>query len=87
VHLAFTHAGRTTKIFVDGTLVAQRDDTRMKSPGTVTAAPLVVGALVKDPTRVWQHLDAAVDDLRLYDRALSNDEVAVLAAPIRPLSR
>lgn len=83
VHLAFTHGGRTTKIFVDGTLVAQRDDTRMKAPGITTTAPLVVGALVKDPTRVWQHLDGAVDELRLYDRALSNAEIEALASADR----
>jgi RNA polymerase sigma factor (sigma-70 family) len=80
VHLAFTHGGRTTKIFVDGTLVAQRDDTRMKAPGVVTTAPLVVGALVKDPARVWQRLGGAVDELRLYDRALSDAEIEALAS-------
>jgi RNA polymerase sigma-70 factor (ECF subfamily) len=83
VHLAFTHAGRTTKLFIDGALVAQRDDTGPKNPGTVTTAPLVVGALVRDPTRAWQHLDGAIDDLRVYERALSNDEIAALAAAPR----
>jgi RNA polymerase sigma-70 factor (ECF subfamily) len=83
VHLAFTHAGRTTKIFVGGALVAARDDTHPKSPGIVTTAPLIVGAFVKDPTRVWQHLDAAVDELRLYDRALSDAEIASLASSDR----
>jgi hypothetical protein len=80
VHLAFTHAGRTTKIFVGGALVAQRDDTPGKSPATLTGAPVVVGALVRDATHPWQHLDGAVDELRLYDRAVSNDEVAALAS-------
>jgi RNA polymerase sigma-70 factor (ECF subfamily) len=80
VHLAFTHAGRTTKVFLDGVLVVQRDDTRLKSPGTTTAAPLIVGALVKDPTQPWQHFDGQIDELRLYERALTNEEVAALAA-------
>ena len=80
VHLAFTHGGRTTKLFVDGALVAQRDDTLPKGTGLVTTAPLVVGAFVKDPTRVWQHFDGALDDLRLYDRALSDAEIETLAA-------
>jgi RNA polymerase sigma factor (sigma-70 family) len=84
VHLAFTHAGRTTKIFVDGALVAQRDDTPVKSPGTMTSAPVVVGALVKDAARPWQHLDGAIDELRLYDRAVSNDEIAALASLVPP---
>jgi hypothetical protein len=79
VHLAFTHAGRTTKIFIDGTLVVQRDDTPPKPIDLVTTAPLVVGALVRDPSRVWQHLDGAVDDLRFYDRALSDAEIEALA--------
>jgi len=80
VHLAFTHAGRTTKVFLDGVLVVQRDDTRLKSPGTTTAAPLIVGALVRDPTQPWQHLDGQIDELRLYERALTSDEIGALAA-------
>jgi RNA polymerase sigma-70 factor (ECF subfamily) len=81
-HLAFTHAGNTTRIFVGGRLVAERRDTGIKGAGVPTGAPLIVGAAVQDPTQVWQHLDGAVDDLRLYERALTTEEVAALASAL-----
>jgi hypothetical protein len=80
VHVAFTHAGRTTRIFIDGRPVVERDDTWSKGTGLGTSAPVVVGALVREPGVPWQHLDGAIDELWMYDRALGADEIAALAA-------
>jgi hypothetical protein len=38
------------------------------------------GFMGTNRTRVGQHFEGAIDDLRLYDRALSDDELRALAS-------
>jgi RNA polymerase sigma-70 factor, ECF subfamily len=74
-HVAFTHRGRTTRLYVDGKLAREIHDSTPRGSGT-TASPLTIGAAAPWPNH---HFDGAVDELLLYDRALSSDEIAALA--------
>jgi hypothetical protein len=77
IHVAFTHAGPRTRLFVNGALVAHHDDHEVRGKGTATRPLLIGGSLHRG--EVWQHLDGAVDEVRIYDRALSDDEIGALA--------
>jgi hypothetical protein len=89
VHLAFTHAeDGTTRLFVDGVAVA---DTKAP-PGLseTVRTPLVVGAGVNHqpgtprPPRPGQRFTGVVDEVVVYDRALSSEEIGWLAAAVSP---
>jgi RNA polymerase sigma-70 factor (ECF subfamily) len=79
VHVAAVHADGVVKLFVDGALVAER----RSYPGRTvdTSTPLVIGAGVNgpDPAVTTQRLAAAIDELRVYGRALGDAEIAALA--------
>lgn len=75
VHLAGTFDGQTMRIYVDGVLRGS-----LERPGPVNAArgtPLVLGSYAQDHTAYFR---GALDDVRLYDRALSPAEIEQLAA-------
>lgn len=89
VHLAFTHADDgTTRLFVDGVPVAE---TKAPPGGNgMVHTPLVVGAgvnhqpgTVRQP-RPGQRFTGLVDEVVVYDRALSTEEIAWLAATVSP---
>jgi RNA polymerase sigma-70 factor (ECF subfamily) len=77
IHVAFTHAGPRTRLFLNGRLVAHDDNHRVRGSGTATR-PLIIGGSDHGPG-IWQHLDGAVDEVRIYDRALSDAEIAALS--------
>ena len=54
----------------------QSKSTALKKPVAATKAPLTFGG-VNDHGRIWQNLFGALDDARLYDRALSGEDQAV----------
>ncbi len=68
-HLTLTFDGTTAREYVDGSLVATRP-----SP----AAPSGPGPLRLGGNRVWssETLDGLLDDVRIYDRALSAADIA-----------
>jgi RNA polymerase sigma factor (sigma-70 family) len=76
-HVAFTHQGRTTRLYLDGRLVREQNSGVPRGAGT-TESPLTIGAAVHG-TDVSHYFDGAVDEVRLYDRALTGPEVAALA--------
>ncbi|MDP0490687.1 MAG: LamG-like jellyroll fold domain-containing protein [Verrucomicrobiota bacterium JB023] len=66
-------AGESLSIWVDGVLVEHRTDL---SPNiTDSVANLVIGGNPDVPTRTW---NGAIDDVAIWKRALSDDEVATL---------
>lgn len=68
-HLALTFDGVTQKLYVDGNLVASRASTTQAQVGT--------GALRIGGNAMWgEHFDGLIDDVRIYDRAISAAEVA-----------
>jgi RNA polymerase sigma-70 factor, ECF subfamily len=84
VHVAAVHRDGNVRLFIDGVQVAERASYRGRTVDT--GAPLIIGAGVNgpDPAVTTQHLRAAVDELLVYDRPLSNGEVAALAGGIQP---
>jgi hypothetical protein len=77
IHVAFTHAGPRTRLFVNGALVAHHDDQPVRGSGVATRPVIIGGSIHRG--EIWQHLDGAVDEVRIYDRALSDDEIEALA--------
>jgi hypothetical protein len=73
VHYAGTFSGQQIKLYVDGKLEASA-----KAPGTIppSDAALFLGGLGSNE----RNLDGALEDVRIYARALSDDEAAALAA-------
>lgn len=75
-HIAVTYDGSLIRLYVDGMF-----DT---SGSNAINTPLVSGAIgtyflhAGSPDYTW---DGWVDDIRVYDRALSGNELALLAAP------
>jgi RNA polymerase sigma factor (sigma-70 family) len=89
VHLAFTHAeDGTTRLFVDGAQVAETKAPPGRSG--MVRTPLVVGAGVNHQPgterqpRPGQRFTGVVDEVVVYDRALSTEEIAWLAAAVSP---
>jgi hypothetical protein len=79
-HTAFTHGeDGVTVLYLDGVEVARASGAH-HAQGRVTA-PLTIGAgqFAVRPTLVRQRLDAVVDEVRIYDRALAPAEIRALA--------
>ncbi len=80
VHVAFTHDGsHLLRLYVDGGEVARRRTTpRAFAP---VQAPLRVGAgsRGRDLAQIAQRFDGAMDELRVYERALGEAEIRALA--------
>jgi hypothetical protein len=79
VHLVAVHSATGgSKVFIDGVEVAQRATTRA-SLGGGDEPLLIGGAMNGPPPRPADELfDGALDDLALYSRALSNEEILAL---------
>jgi hypothetical protein len=81
VHVAFTYdASSTLRLYMDGKEMGAKTSKRKQRQGLLTG-PVFIGAGVDagerpDPT---QQLAGAVDEVAIYDRTLSADEVAALA--------
>ena len=65
-------------LYVNGQLEARAD---LGQPVPVTAAPLTIGG-VDNAGQLMQQLFGAVDEIRLYDRALSAEEIAGGYTPV-----
>jgi hypothetical protein len=85
IHVAFTHrADGATRLFVSGVAVAETLG-HPGGEGQVTT-PMLVGANQQgtDPKRVLQRFYGAIDELAVYDRALSDEELRALASGEQP---
>ena len=81
-HVAFTHdEDGPTRLYLDGVEVGRADGQARRNQGDITSA-LTIGAgqYSNNPQSVRQQLDGALDELRIYDRALMPEEIAVLAS-------
>jgi hypothetical protein len=77
-HLATTYSGGTIRLYVNGALVASE---------TAFAPPVTSGALRIGGNSVWEFetFDGLIDDVRLYDRALTAAEIVTdLGTPVPP---
>jgi hypothetical protein len=80
IHVAFVHAGAETRLYVDGVPVRHKDGQVPRGEGVVQST-LTIGAsrFNPDPLRVHHHFDGLVDEAMVYDRPLTDAEVAALA--------
>lgn len=77
--LARTDTGSRLQIYMDGSLVEEIDEPGPRCIGYDIPMPTQIGAIHEIQT--WK---GAIDDLRIYRRPLSEEEVALLMAPLRP---
>jgi len=78
-HLAGTYDGKALKIFVNGSMQAEQG---CAGPIKLSSQPLSIGARINVATeRAGFALCGQLDEVRLYNRALSQQEIGVLAAP------
>jgi hypothetical protein len=73
VHVAGTYDGSTMKIYLDGVLEASSDDAFTPKTADVPGA---IGAALGGTDHFF---DGKLDDVRIYNRSLSNSEVADIA--------
>jgi hypothetical protein len=82
VHVAMSlRRDGMSRVFVDGVLVGEGHMGRL--PAAVDK-PITIGASINGK-QVVQHMHGDLDELVLYDRALSDEEVAALAHGAQPL--
>jgi hypothetical protein len=73
-HIAFTRAGNAVKFYVNGNFMGED---RLAADFPLSDNPLIVGYL---PETGWNFV-GKMDDLRIYNRNLSQEEVELLACP------
>ena len=79
-HVAFVHSGDETRLYVDGALVRVKNGQFPRGEGLVQSA-LTIGSARRrqDPLNVQHHFDGLVDEAMIYDRVLTDAQVATLA--------
>ena len=74
-HIASTYNGDTLRIYINGVLSGRRNYTSHTGIST-RSFPLTIGTDVFDPSPVY--LKGVVDEIRIYDRAFSEEEIVQL---------
>ena len=74
-HIAGVYTGTEGSVYIDGSRVALwRDDPESPGPLNIVASDLLIGC-GEQPGSLVKFFNGSVDDLRIYDRALSDSEV------------
>jgi len=73
-HIVASYDGATKRIYVDGELDAWQSSS---GSGIAPSTPVLIGALLEYTSAV-RFFDGAIDDVRIYSRALSEEEIEVL---------
>jgi len=86
VHVAGSRsADGTARLFINGEEVAHAMSRKMASIGGGNNGLFFgAGLNVPDPSRPTEILEGAMDEMAVYDRALSKDEIAALASGVQP---
>jgi hypothetical protein len=71
-------------LFIDGVPVARQPARDARPPEGDTAITIAGGVNGPDPTVATQRFIGALDELAIYQRALSDDEVRYLAEGVTP---
>ncbi len=80
-HVAFVHAQQETRLYVNGALVRHKNKQLPRGEGLVQSALTIGGTRFRpEPELVRHHFDGLIDEAVVYDRALSEAEIAGLAA-------
>lgn len=80
-HMVFLYDG-SMSLFIDGIL----QDHTMSSPYTKTQAPVHIGMTYNSGDQGQRYFPGAIDDIRLYDRILSESEINMLYIAGTPAS-
>ena len=74
-HYAYVRGGNTHELFIDGVLVTGGTFTGI--PGDTSGLPLVIGGLRtdSDPTGFESHFVGLIDEIEIFNRALTADEI------------
>jgi RNA polymerase sigma-70 factor (ECF subfamily) len=83
-HLAMVHGHGEVVLFIDGVPVARQPARDARPPEGDTAITIAGGVNGPDPTVATQRFIGALDELAIYQRALSDDEVRDLAEGVTP---
>jgi len=75
-HVAATYDGTTLKLYVNGTL----DSTRTLNLPSFTYTMTHIGELYYSQSNTYRHFDGSMDELALFNTALSASDVSSLAA-------
>lgn len=76
LHVAGTYDGITMRLYLNGAPVASVDRACAAPADT---NPIFIGAS-REQTALWSSFNGRVDEVRLYDRALTPQEIATIAA-------
>jgi hypothetical protein len=76
------HAGSETRVYVDRVPVRRKNGQLPRGEGVVQGTVTIGSARRRvGPLNVQHHFDGLVDEAMVYDRALTDAEVAALARP------
>ena len=78
MHVAFVRRGNTGQAYVDGKPSGGTHDLSVLGELS-NGKPLLIGRRRHEETPVW--FQGKIDDVRIYDRGLTDAEIAILAAP------
>ena len=73
-HITGTYDGYNARLYVDGELICTRG---MTDPIRITDHPITLSGYLRagDPNNIKDEISGKIDDLRVYNRALSIDEI------------
>lgn len=74
-HIVGTYDGATVRIYVDG---VERDSLAVTGNIGSTTTPVRIGAGSGSPVSGEEPFDGTIDDVRIYDRGLSPDEILTM---------
>ena len=79
-HVAATYDGETISLYVDGQL-----DTSLETSGAIWTNdyPVMIGANAERPENNYRSWDGCIDDVRIYNCALSEPDIQGLLAPVQ----
>ena len=77
-HYAYVRSGNNHKLFFDGQVVASGDF--IAGPGDTSGLPLTIGAFRtdSDPTGFASHFGGVIDEVEIFNRALSDAEIRAI---------
>ena len=83
-HVAATSDGSVAKLYVDGKLIGEKEVTERIEFGTTAVMGQVTETLVDEASggktdKADQFLNGSIDDFRVYDTALTAEQIAALA--------
>lgn len=79
-HIVMVHDGQTMKLYINGALASSSTAPGPRALYDISGSKMVIGTCAATPFMYWgdQYFNGRVDDLRIYNRALTDTEIARL---------